>query len=325
MFSFTKVKPRQQVLRTIVIDAGHGIMKNGGYNGARGNYSYEDEICLAVSKKLVGLVGDQVPDVKIIETRPTKYITDLHERADIANQNRGDLFVSIHVNAMPPIQKREFLGYRTEVYYTGKGKKKKKHSKKVAQYRYYDVPNTTAKGTQTYIWGAHKSEDKEIAVRENAPMLAEDNFKEKYGDIDPNSPEFVALSLVKTKQFGKRSVALAEMVENEFSKVGRVSGGAHQRQVGIWVLQATAMPSILVETGFITNPQEEAYLNSEAGQQEIAQCITNALKNYIVWLEKKQASPSSVGSFSTPAKNASTDAHSFLEAVENSEMARAAR
>ena len=269
-YSFTKAKPQQQVLRTVIIDAGHGIMPNGGYNGAKGNYSYEDEICLAVSKKLVAMVAQQFPNIKIIETRPNKYITNLHERADIANQNRGDLFISIHVNAMPNIQKREFLGYKKEIYYTGKGKKRKKHTRKVAQYRHYEVPNTSAKGTQTYIWGSHKAEDKEIAVRENAPMLAEENYKEKYGDIDVNSPEFIALSLVKTQQFGKRSATLANMVEEEFSKVGRISGGPHQRQTGIWVLQATAMPSILVETGFITNPQEEDYLNSDAGQTETA-------------------------------------------------------
>jgi N-acetylmuramoyl-L-alanine amidase len=320
-YSFKKAGPAQQVLKTIVIDAGHGIMKNGGYNGARGAYSYEDEICLDISKKLVDMVSKELPDVKIIETRPTKYITDLHERADIANQNRGDLFVSIHVNAMPPIQKRRFVGYKTQVYYTGKGKKRKKHTKKLAQYQYYEVPNTTAKGTQTYIWGAHKSEDKEVAVRENAPMLAEENYKEKYGDIDPNSPEFVALSLVKTKQFAKRSVALAEMVEEQFTKVGRKSGGAHQRQVGIWVLQATAMPSVLVETGFITNPQEEEYLNSEAGQIEIAQCITNALKNYVAWVEKKQNTNTST-KFSSPPAKAAIDTRSFLEAVENKEKNR---
>lgn len=319
LFSFKKTEPKQQVLKTIIIDAGHGIMKNGGYNGARGSYSYEDEICLAVSKKLVAMVSKELPEVKIIETRPTKYITDLHERADIANRNRGDLFVSIHVNAMPPIQKREFVGYKNEVYYTGKGKHKKKHTRKVAQYRYYEVPNTTARGTQTYIWGAHKSEDKEVAVRENAPMLAEDNYKEKYGDIDPNSPEFVALSLVKTRQFAKRSVALAEMVEEQFAKVGRRSGGAHQRQVGIWVLQATAMPSVLVETGFITNPEEERYLNSEAGQDEIAQCITTALKNYVTWIEKRQTNTNTVTNFSSQPAKAAIDTRSFLDAIENKE------
>ncbi|MBA2745778.1 MAG: N-acetylmuramoyl-L-alanine amidase [Flavisolibacter sp.] len=288
LISFTKEKPRQQVLKTIVIDAGHGIMPNGGYNGAKGSYSYEDEISLAVSKKLIALIQSELPEVKIVETRPTKYITSLRDRADMANQNRGELFVSIHVNAMPPIQKRTLAGYKNEVYYTGKGKNRKRKTRKVPQYRHYEVPNTSVRGTQTYIWGAHKAEDKEVAIRENAPMLAEENYQQKYGTIDPNSPEFVALSLVKTKQFTQRSATLASLVETEFSKVGRVSGGARQRQVGIWVLQATAMPSILVETGFITNPQEETYLNSEAGQQEIAYCITAAVKKYIVHLEKKQ-------------------------------------
>jgi N-acetylmuramoyl-L-alanine amidase len=288
LISFTTTSPKQQVLKTIVIDAGHGIMENGGYNGARGAYSYEDEICLAVSKKLIAALQKQMPEIKIVETRPTKYITSLRDRADMANHNRGDLFVSIHVNAMPPIQKRDFVGYRNEVYYTGKGKKKKKRTRKVAQYRYYEVPNTGVKGTQTYIWGSHKAEDKEVAIRENAPMFAEENYQERYGNIDPNSPEFIALSLVKTKQFTKRSAMLANMVEDEFSKVGRISGGSKQRQVGIWVLQATAMPSILVETGFITNPQEEAYLNSEAGQDEIASCVTSALKNYVSYLEKRK-------------------------------------
>jgi N-acetylmuramoyl-L-alanine amidase len=315
LISFTREKPRQQVLRTIVIDAGHGIMANGGYNGARGTYSYEDEISLAVSKKLVALIQKDIPDVRIIETRPTRYITSLRERADIANQNRGDLFVSIHVNAMPPIQKKEMTGYKNEVYYTGKGKNRKKQTRKVPQYRYYEVPNTSVRGTQTYIWGAHKAEDKEVAIRENAPMFAEENYKEKYGNIDPNSPEFVALSLVKTRQFTKRSATLASMVEDEFAKVGRISGGTRQRQVGIWVLQATAMPSILVETGFITNPQEEAYLNSESGQNEIARCVTAAIRNYIAYLEKRQSSPDQVRSSPLPVMP-----QDLLEAFDHHEM-----
>jgi len=314
--SFTPAKKNQQVLRTIIIDAGHGRMENGGHNGAKGSYSYEDEICLAVSKKLVARLKAEYPEVKIIETRPTEDITSLKERANIANHNRGDLFISIHVNAMPPIKKKEFVGYKTEVYYTGKGKKKKKHTRKVEQYRYYTVPNTTTKGTETYIWGAHKAEDKEVAVRENAPMLAEENYKEKYGDIDPNSPEFVALSLVKTKQFSQRSAMLSYMVEEEFSKVGRISGGPKQRQVGIWVLQATAMPSILVETGFITNPDEERYLNSNEGQTELASCITKAVGSYIKWLEKKQSSNGA--SVYVPVQQSSGKIEeSFLESLDN--------
>ncbi|RYZ25276.1 MAG: N-acetylmuramoyl-L-alanine amidase [Chitinophagaceae bacterium] len=314
--SFTPAKKNQQVLRTIVIDAGHGRMENGGHNGAKGSYSYEDEICLAVAKKLVARLRSEYPEVKIIETRPTEDITSLKERANIANHNRGDLFISIHVNAMPPIKKKEFVGYKTEVYYTGKGKKKKKHTRKVEQYRYYTVPNTTTKGTETYIWGAHKAEDKEVAVRENAPMLAEENYKEKYGNIDPNSPEFVALSLVKTKQFSQRSAMLSYMVEEEFSKVGRISGGPKQRQVGIWVLQATAMPSILVETGFITNPDEERYLNSNDGQTELASCITKAVGSYVKWLEKKQTSNGA--SVYVPVQQSTGKIEeSFLEALDN--------
>lgn len=324
-FTSKQDKPQKdQVLKTIIIDAGHGIMPNGGHNGAKGSYSYEDDICLDISKKLVALIKQEMPEVKIIETRPDKYIVDLRERADIANHNKGDLFVSIHVNAMPPVQKKEFLGYKTETYYVGKGKNRKKKTRKVAKYRYYQVPNTTRKGTETYIWGAHKGDDKEVAVRENAPMLGEDNYKEKYGEMDVNSPEFIALSLAKTLQFQRRSSSLASLVEQEFSKVGRVSGGPKQRQVGIWVLQATAMPSVLVETGFITNPDEEAYLNSENGQDEIAKCITAALKNYKTWLEKKQISGETRETRSQlPKKEYDPKAtHTVLEAIEQKEKKR---
>jgi N-acetylmuramoyl-L-alanine amidase len=324
-FTTPEQKPQQkeQVLRTIIIDAGHGIMANGGHNGAKGSYSYEDDICLAVAKKLVAGIHEQFPDIKVVETRPDKYIVDLHDRADIANANKGDLFISIHVNAMPPIEKREFLGYKTETYYTKKGKKKIKHTRKVPRYRYYEVPNTAEKGTQTYIWGAHKGEAKEVAVRENAPMLAEDNYKEKYGEVDVNSPEFIALSLAKTLQFQRRSSTLANMVEEQFAKAGRVSEGPKQRQVGIWVLQATAMPSVLVETGFITNPQEEDYLNSEKGQDEVAQCITNAVKEYKTWLEKKQLPSEKQTNSQTPNKvQGNKNAYSFLEAIEQNEKKR---
>ena len=319
---FTSFKPsiKQQILKTVVIDAGHGLMPGGGRNGAQGTYSYEDDICLAVAKKLVAQIKKEFPDINVIETRPTANIVALKERANIANRNRGDLFISIHVNAMPPIQHRDLVGYTTEVYYTGK-KKKKKHTRKVARYHYYTTPNTTAKGTQTYIWGSQKAEDKEIAVRENAPMLAEEDYKEKYGPLDVNSPEFFAFSLVKTQQFGKRSAMLSHLVEEQFTKVGRVSGGAKQRQVGIWVLQATAMPSILVETGFITNPQEETYLNSDDGQQEIANSITAALHNYVYWLEKKQT-PAASSTSQSPAQPVEQVALKYLEAIENHEKGK---
>src|SRR6476620_11649339 len=315
LFSSYTVSTKQKALRTVIIDAGHGIRPNGGYDGAHGTYSYEDDIAFAVAQKLVAQITKEMPEVRIVQTRPTKYIVDLHERAQIANQNKGDLFVSIHVNAMPPVQHKEFVGNRKEISYVGKGKKKRKVVHTVPQYRYYTTPNTT-KGTQTYIWGAHKNEDKIIAMRENAPMLAEDNYSEKYGDLDPNSPEFIALSLLKTKQYFRRSATLAGMIEDEFAKVGRVSGGQKQRQVGIWVLQATAMPSVLVETGFITNRSEEDYLNSETGQQEIADCVTNAIEKYSAWLDKIQTPASEQTSIKT-VDTAAT--YGFLKKLDNHE------
>ena len=124
--SFVALDKKQKAIKTIIIDAGHGKMKNGGYNGAKGSYSSEDEICYEISKKLIQQIAREFPEIKIVETRPTHNITELHERADIANQNRGDLFVSIHVNAAPPKQHKEFIGNKTVVSYTGKGKKRKK-------------------------------------------------------------------------------------------------------------------------------------------------------------------------------------------------------
>jgi N-acetylmuramoyl-L-alanine amidase len=309
---------KQKVLKTIIVDAGHGLMANGGHNGAKGSYSYEDDICLSISRELVSQLQEALPDVRIVETRTDENIVALHRRAEIANENHGDLFISIHCNAMPPDRHSERIGTKTVTTYVGKGKKRKKVTKKVPEYRYWTTPNPR-KGTETYIWGAHKNEDKEVAVRENAPMMVEENYKENYGDIDPNSPEFIALALLKTKQFFKRSATLAGLVEDEFTKAGRTSSGQQQRQVGIWVLQATAMPSVLVETGFITNREEEDYLNSKEGQQEISKCVTDAVKNYIDWLEKQQQPLNSNTRNTNSTADAVKDSRAFLDMIEKKE------
>ncbi len=313
LISFNRTA-NSKAIRTIIIDAGHG----GTDVGAKGVFSYEKDICLAIETKLAEQLRKQFPEIQIIRTRPNDEFVHLHKRADIANHSKGDLFISIHVNAAPAQQHRELTGYKSVVSYTGKGKKRKKVTNKVPQYRYYTTPNP-AKGTETYIWGSHKNEDKEVAMRENAPMLSEDNYKENYGDIDPNSPEFIALSLLKTKQFFKRSATLAAMVEEQFIKAGRTSRGQKQRGVGIWVLQATAMPSILVETGYITNRAEEEYLNSAEGQTEIAGCVGNAVQEYVNWLNKQQTpgNPQTIGS-----NQSSTETLTFLNAIEKEEADR---
>ncbi len=288
VFSFSnkedKKRGRQKVINTIVIDPGHG----GSDAGAHGVYSYEKDICLDISLKLGKMIEKEFPDIKLLYTRTTDTYPALHSRANFANENKGDLFLCIHVNSAPAKRMSEITGYKTVTYYTGKGKNRKKKTKQVPQYRYYTVPSN-AKGTETYIWGAHKSEEKELAVRENSYIYMEKDFEKNYGpNFDPNSPEAVAVSLLKTKQYFKRSATLAGYVQDEFAKVGRVDRDVKQRGVGIWVLQATAMPSVLVETGFISNPEEEKYLNSQEGQTEIADCIVKALRKYVKWLEDKQ-------------------------------------
>ena len=117
-------------LRTIIIDAGHG----GKDNGARGSYSYEKDICLAIALKLGKNLEEAFPDIKVLYTRKTDVYPELKARADFANANKGDLFLCVHVNAAPPIRHNKFAGYRNEVTYTGKGKKRKKHVQRVPKY-----------------------------------------------------------------------------------------------------------------------------------------------------------------------------------------------
>ncbi len=113
-------------VNTIVIDAGHG----GSDAGARGTFSTEAQITLELALKLEPILKAELPDTKIVMTRRTDVFDNVREKARIANEAKGDLFVCIHVNAMPPIQHKEFLRYETVTYYTGKGKRKKKHKKK---------------------------------------------------------------------------------------------------------------------------------------------------------------------------------------------------
>lgn len=271
---------QKKTLHTIVIDAGHG----GRDEGAPGRYSFEKDIALAVALKLQQRINEEFPEIKVVMTRTTDAYPSLYDRANLANQSKGDLFISIHCNSADPIRHSELEGYRTETYYRGKGKKRKKYTRRVPKYRYWTTPNP-AKGTETYIWAAHKSEAKEVAMRENESLFMDSTSSKQMEDFDPESPQKRILYALKTQQYFTRSANLALTVEDEFKKVGRISREARQRQVGIWVLQATAMPSILVETGYISNPEEEDYLNSKEGQSEIADVLVKALKRYKFSLE----------------------------------------
>ena len=278
-FNPPKQKP---LLKKIIIDAGHG----GHDAGAGGKFSYEKDISLGVALKLGKLIEKEMPDVEVVYTRTSDIYQSPPTKASIANNNKGDLFISIHCNAAPDEKHSELIGYKSETYYTGKGKRKKKHTKKVPQYKTWTTANP-AKGTETYIWGAHKTDMKEKAMRENESLYLDSATARSVRDFDPNSPQRMILYSLKTQQYFNRSASLALTVEDEFAKVGRISRQAQQRQVGIWVLQAVAMPSILIETGFITNPDEEEYLNSNKGQNEIVKSVVKALKRYKNSLENQ--------------------------------------
>ena len=267
-------------LKTIVIDAGHG----GKDGGAKGSYSWEKDVTLAIALKLQQTLQDAMPDVNIVMTRTTDVFDAPPIKANKANAAGGDLFISIHCDSGDPIRHSEQTGTRTQTYYTGKGKSRKKHTRKVPTYRYWTTPNP-AKGASTYIWAVHKNDDKELAMRENSSLYIDSTLLTQVGNFNPDSPESRILSTLKTQQYFQRSASLALTVEEEFANIGRSVRDALQRQVGIWVLQATAMPSILVETGYISNPEEEEYLNSEKGQQETAEVITKAVARYRYSLE----------------------------------------
>jgi N-acetylmuramoyl-L-alanine amidase len=277
--SFTKKEGllvQKQKLRKIVIDAGHG----GSDYGASGKYSHEKEVSLAVALKLQKEIEEQMPDVEVYMTRTTDVYDRVTEKANKANAAKGDLFVSIHCNSAGSIRHSEFIGYKTEKY----KRKKKTYTRQVKQYRTYYSPNP-AKGTETFIWGIGKNDDKEKALQDHEELYMDSVTAKELKDFDPNDPEKMILYSIKTKQFFDRSARLALTVEDEFKKTGRPSRQAQQRGKGIWVLQAVAMPAVLIEIGFISNPEEEDYLNSEIGQQEIVTAIANAIKRYKYTLE----------------------------------------
>ena len=268
-------------INTIIVDAGHG----GTDQGARGKYSTEAQITLQLALKLENILRQELQETRIVMTRTTDIYHNVREKADIANQQKGDLFVCIHVNAAPPKRHRELTGYRTRTYYTGKGKKKKKVTKKEPVYRTWTTPSP-AKGTSTYVFASDRSDDK-------AKGILEERYESESEILDvpdPKSPEAVIKARLWSQKFFKNSVRLGSLIEDEFVKIGRNSWGVLQRNhMGIWVLQATNMPAVLIETGFITNEEEEAYLNSEAGQQEIVRAIANAVIRYKSQVENPSA------------------------------------
>jgi N-acetylmuramoyl-L-alanine amidase len=272
--AFAQKKP----LKRIVIDPGHGgsAAEAGKFYGASGKHMEEKDVALAIGLKLQKLINQEIPDVDVVMTRTTDEFNSPYVKADKANAAKGNLFISIHCNDVDRIRHSEVVGYTTKTV-KRKGKSVKK---KVPKYRYWTTPNP-AMGTETYIWGIAKNDDKLEALSEN-------NFVDTtiaiYNKV--NDPTQKMIAAMRQNEYATRSRKLAETVEEEFVRAGRLSRGAKQRdEMGIWVLQAVAMPAILVEVGFLSNADEEEFITSEEGQQKTAEVIVKALKRYKFSLE----------------------------------------
>ena len=230
---------------TVVIDAGHG----GKDPGARGTVINEKEINLSVALKLGDKISASHDDVKVIYTRKTDRFIELDERANIANRNKADLFISIHTNSV------------------------KKGS--------------TARGTETYTLGlARTDENLAVAMRENSAILLEDNYEQKYEGFDPNSSEsYIIFEFMQNKHM-EQSIGFASEIQKCFVSAKRADRGV--RQAGFLVLRKTSMPSVLVELGYISNRDEEHFMKSSDGQNKLANALFDAFTRYKKEYDRKQ-------------------------------------
>ena len=256
-------------IKTIVIDAGHG----GKDGSTRGEYSTEKDVALKTALRLGKLIADNVKDVKVIYTRTDDTFIPLYERIGIANNAKADIFISIHCNDMPLFAKRYISSYV-----------RNKKGKKVPVYKTRYSKSTSTKGTETFVSGIGRVNEQDEAIkRENSSIFLEDNYKENYDGFNPNDPESaIILSLMKNT-FRTQSLKLAKLVQDEYVNVGRINRGVQEKSLA--VLARAGMPAILTEIGFISNPTEEDYMNSEAGQIEITECLLKAIQAYKVSVE----------------------------------------
>ena len=232
---------------TVVIDPGHG----GAALGAVGRRSKEKEIVLDVSKKLKTEL--EKLGFKAILTRTTDVNVAFRERSEIANRNHADLFLSIHANSANSSRSK----------------------------------NPHVRGTETLVLGFHRMNEQDVAIRENADMLLEENYEENNADLagfDPKDPSSYIVFKVMKRQYRDRSIRFASLIQKEFSKTDRPDRGVKEQ--GLAVLSRASMPAVLTEIGFISSPTEEDYMLSSSGQSEIVQNLVDAIKKYKASTEK---------------------------------------
>jgi N-acetylmuramoyl-L-alanine amidase len=282
----TVAQNSSKTLKRIIIDPGHG----GTDPGANGKYSTEAAVSLAISLKLEAYIHDAIPDVEVVLTRTTDIYNSVVEKANIANAAKGDLFICIHTNSADPSRNREVIGHTNKTYTVKKKGVKRKVTRVVPLYKTTYTPST-ARGTETFIYNVVKSDQRKDMANDAVDDVVEklDSVSEKQiKELDAADPTRSMMVSLLTQQFFQRAASLALTIEEEFKAAGRISREAKQRQKGIWVLAAVQMPAVLVETGFISNPEDEDYLNSEEGQDQICEVITKSVLRYKNSLENQK-------------------------------------
>lgn len=258
-----------KVLKTIVLDAGHG----GKDPGARGTYSNEKDIALGVVLKLGKILRDSMPQLKVVYTRKTDDFIDLKERGPIGNRASGDFFLAVHVNSTAGHTERIQTGTKK----VGKGR----HKRTVPIYKTIVHHETSSNGTETYVLGLDRNKrEKEKAIGEYG-----DNLSDEPGLLDKNDPMTAVLIAQYSQAFIGKSVTFAGILQSQYAAVGRNDLGVKQKS--LQVLANSTMPGVLTEIGFINNKEEEDYLNSDSGQMEIASCLYRAIRAYKESLDAK--------------------------------------
>lgn len=257
-----------KTISKIVVDAGHG----GKDNGARGSVSNEKDLTLAVSLRVGKIIADSLRGVQVVYTRTTDDYPTLVDRHEVANQSKADLFISIHVNSTAYTYTKVLQGYKTV---------KKKNGKKVKTPIYHTIRHheTSRHGVETYVLGLHRTSQKENAIGEYG-----ENVSDEPGLLNENDPQTAIIVAQYSQAFLSKSVMLGSKIQEQFASQGRSDLGVKQK--GLEVLAGSAMPGVLVEIGFINNPDEEAYLNSDRGQNEVALAIYRGIKAYKADMEK---------------------------------------
>jgi len=241
---------------------------HGGHDpGALGKVSQEKALNLEVSQRLEQMIRLNYPDVKVVLTRSTDVFLTLQQRADIVNKNNADLFICIHTNS---------------------------------------AENRNVTGTETFVLGVDKMQSNlDVAMRENAVMLLEDDYKTAYEGFDPSSVDSYIMFELMQDQYIDQSLNYATLVQQEFTKIGRSDRGV--RQAGFWVLHKSACPSVLIEMGFISNANEEKYLASEKGKSDITNSIYKAFVSYKTAYDRKHGIVAAEKAAPQPAAPAKED------------------